>query len=85
MRKQKEKKDFWDKHKNLLSESSSDKSRFDEYSLDEQNTNEKSLEVDNGRGNNIQERLGYNNKEVQLKDENPIFKPVWKDNIDRYL
>ena len=85
LRKQREEEDFWDEHEDLRSESSSDESRFDECSLDEQSADEESLEVDNGRGDNTQEGLGDNDGGVQLEDEDPIFRPVWKDNAGGYL
>lgn len=68
MRKEKEKKNFWNKYKNLQLESRFDKSRFDKYNLDKQSANEKILERDNKKRNNIQERLKNNN---------------WKENIMR--
>lgn len=56
MRKQKEKENFWNKYKNLQLES-----RFDKYNLNKQSANEKILERDNKKKNNIQERLKDNN------------------------
>ena len=85
LRKQREEEDFWDEYEGLRSESSSDESRFDECSLDERSTDEESLEVDNRKGDNTQEGLGDNNGGVQLEDEDPIFRPVWKDNAGGYL
>ena len=36
-------------------------------------------------GGYIQEGLGDNDGEVPLEVENPIFRPVWKDNAGGYL
>lgn len=41
--------------------------------------------MDNGREDNTQEELRDNDERVQLEDQNPIFRPVWKDNTGRYL
>ena len=85
MRKQREEEDFWDEHEDPRSESSSDESNFDESSHDEQSSDEESLEVDDGRGDNTQEGLRDNDGGVPLEVEDPIFRPVWKDNAGGYL
>lgn len=76
MRKQREEKDFWDKHKDLQSKSSFNKSNFDKSSYNKQNFNKKSLKVDNKRGDNIQKKLEDNNEMVLLEVENLIFRPI---------
>lgn len=43
------------------------------------------MKVDNGKGDNIQEKLENNDREIQLEDKNLIFKPIWKDNAGGYL
>lgn len=68
MRKQRREKDFWKEYKDFQLKSSFDKLKFDNSSLDKQSTNEKSLEVNNKKGDNILEGLGDNNEEIQLKN-----------------
>ena len=92
LRKQREEDDFLDEHEDFQSDSSSDESRFEEFSLDREGTDEEDLEVDeeelgvdDGRGDNTQEGLGDNDGGVKLEDKDPIFRPVCKDNAGGYL
>lgn len=76
-----------DEHEDIQSESSSDESRFDESNLDEEDLelDDENTGVDDGRGDNTQEGLGDIDGGIQLEDEDPIFRPVWKDNAGGYL
>ena len=86
LRKQREEEDFWDQHADFRSESSSDESNFVESSLDGCSSDEEDLDVrEDGRGDSIQEGLGDNDEEVQLKVKDHSIQPVCKDDAGEYL
>lgn len=62
MKKQKEEKDFWDKYKEPLLESSLDESKIEDSSLDKSSFEESNLGLDNVRGDNTLEGLGDNGR-----------------------
>ena len=75
MRRQTEEEEFWDEYKDPQSESSSDKSNFDELSLGGRSSNEEKSEVDDARGK-IQKKGWKTMMGVQLEVEDHTFKPV---------
>ena len=86
LRKQREEEDFWDEYEEPCSESSSDESRFEDSSHDGTSSEEDNLDKGNIRGDNICEGLGDDdNGGVQLRVEERIFRPAWKDKAGGYL
>ena len=85
MRKQREEEDFWDELEEFQSEFSSDKSNIKDSSLDEPSFDKDNVEVDNKRGDNTYERLGDQDRRVQLGDKKRSFRPVWKNDEGSYL
>lgn len=86
LRKQREEEDLWDEYEEPRSESSSDESHFENSSLDGTSSEEDNLDGGKTRGDNTCEGLGDDDDGgVQLRAEERIFRPVWKDKSGDYL
>lgn len=85
MRKKREKKNFWDRHKDFRFESSSDESNSADFSLDGYCSDEEFLDEGKNEGDDIQERLGDDNGKIPLEEEKKIIELAWRENIGGYL
>lgn len=85
MRKQREKENYWGKHKDHQTESSSDEPNFAESYADGRSFDEENLEMDNRGGGGTMEGLEDNYMGVQLEVKKQCFRPVWKDYAGEYL
>ena len=71
----KKRKDFWEKYKDISFESCFGESNYDESIQDRLNSKKKDLVIEKKGEDGKYESLGNNDRRVQLKSEEPIFKP----------
>lgn len=78
MKKQRERKDYWNEYKDYNLESSSDKSDYDEPSPDLPHSDKEKEEVtkNDRKEEGIYESSRYDKGEIFLKIKEPIFKPA---------
>lgn len=84
MRKQKEEKDFWDKHKNSGLEFSFDKLNIDKSNIGGYSFDKKNLDERENIGDSILERL-ENNNGIQLEIQKYTIMPIWKNDAGGYF